>query len=116
MVVVPEFRRIENPTFSTESADFSLLREAENDPLQPVATGENRPPAASSLGLGDKLLRISPRHAHQKPRSRPLPAIQALAHDRDSFRFDTDDIATIDPDGYMQITERAKDVIQSGGE
>ena len=30
--------------------------------------------------------------------------------------FDTGDIATIDADGFMQITDRAKDVIKSGGE
>jgi len=30
--------------------------------------------------------------------------------------FDTGDVATIDSDGYMQITDRAKDVIKSGGE
>ena len=30
--------------------------------------------------------------------------------------FDTGDIATIDARGYMQITDRAKDVIKSGGE
>ena len=30
--------------------------------------------------------------------------------------FDTGDIATIDPDGFMQVTDRAKDVIKSGGE
>jgi fatty-acyl-CoA synthase len=37
------------------------------------------------------------------------------ALDGDGF-FDTGDIATIDPLGHMQITDRAKDVIKSGGE
>jgi len=35
--------------------------------------------------------------------------------DADGF-FDTGDVATIDLAGYMQITDRAKDVIKSGGE
>ncbi|HEY8564031.1 MAG TPA: long-chain-fatty-acid--CoA ligase [Beijerinckiaceae bacterium] len=30
--------------------------------------------------------------------------------------FDTGDVATIDPNGYMQVTDRSKDVIKSGGE
>lgn len=30
--------------------------------------------------------------------------------------FDTGDVATIDPNGYMAITDRTKDVIKSGGE
>ncbi len=35
--------------------------------------------------------------------------------DNEGF-FDTGDVATIDPHGYMQVTDRAKDVIKSGGE
>ncbi len=35
--------------------------------------------------------------------------------DKDGF-FDTGDVATIDEHGYMKITDRAKDVIKSGGE
>jgi fatty-acyl-CoA synthase len=34
----------------------------------------------------------------------------------DNGFFDTGDVATIDPYGAMQITDRAKDVIKSGGE
>jgi fatty-acyl-CoA synthase len=30
--------------------------------------------------------------------------------------FPTGDVATINPDGYMQITDRSKDVVKSGGE
>ena len=37
------------------------------------------------------------------------------AVDAEGF-FDTGDVSTLDPDGYMQITDRAKDVIKSGGE
>lgn len=40
---------------------------------------------------------------------------QKAALDEDGY-FDTGDIATIDALGYMQITDRAKDVIKSGGE
>jgi len=34
----------------------------------------------------------------------------------DEYWFDTGDVATLDKDGFMQITDRSKDVIKSGGE
>jgi fatty-acyl-CoA synthase len=37
------------------------------------------------------------------------------AFDSDGW-FNTGDVATIDANGYMQITDRTKDVIKSGGE
>ncbi len=40
---------------------------------------------------------------------------ESTALDAEGY-FDTGDIATIDPLGFMQITDRAKDVIKSGGE
>jgi fatty-acyl-CoA synthase len=39
----------------------------------------------------------------------------AAAVEKDGW-FHTGDVATIDPDGFMQITDRRKDVIKSGGE
>ena len=40
---------------------------------------------------------------------------EADAVDNDQW-FDTGDVAVLHPDGTMQITDRAKDVIKSGGE
>jgi len=40
---------------------------------------------------------------------------QGGAHDADGW-FSTGDVCSIDPHGFMRITDRAKDVIKSGGE
>ncbi len=39
-----------------------------------------------------------------------------LVHEPNADWFPTGDVARIDADGYMQITDRSKDVIKSGGE
>ncbi len=47
-----------------------------------------------------------------------LPGVQhsePSAVDKDNW-FSTGDVASIDPLGYMRITDRSKDVIKSGGE
>jgi acyl-CoA synthetase (AMP-forming)/AMP-acid ligase II len=41
--------------------------------------------------------------------------VPAEQFDEDNW-FDTGDVAHIDENGYMQITDRSKDVIKSGGE
>nr|WP_275982043.1 long-chain fatty acid--CoA ligase [Frigidibacter sp. ROC022] len=43
------------------------------------------------------------------------PAASAKALDREGW-FGTGDIATIDPDGFLTIQDRSKDLIKSGGE
>ncbi|MCM5678285.1 3-(methylthio)propionyl-CoA ligase [Schlegelella sp. S2-27] len=45
-----------------------------------------------------------------------LPASPLVSVDGEGEWFPTGDVATIDPDGFMQITDRSKDVIKSGGE
>jgi hypothetical protein len=48
-------------------------------------------------------------------RQAPISAARTSILDEEGF-FDTGDVATIDEAGYMQITDRSKDVIKSGGE
>ena len=67
---------------------------------------------AAALGRQD--LR-PPQGARAGGRARLLQGGRRRILDEEGF-FDTGDVATIDRHGYMQITDRAKDVIKSGGE
>ena len=46
----------------------------------------------------------------------PISATRRAARCDAEGWFATGDVATIDPDGFMEITDRSKDVIKSGGE
>ncbi len=75
-------------------------------------------------------LRIVDEEGNEKPRDGkafgelqvrgPWVVDSYYRHDQDILDdegwFSTGDVATLDPDGYMQITDRSKDVVKSGGE
>ena len=85
---------------------------------------QGRPPLGVELKLEDDEGHDLPRDGHTYGHLKVRGAAIAGAYfkgeggdilDDEGF-FDTGDVATIDALGYMQITDRAKDVIKSGGE
>src|SRR3990172_2307987 len=62
------------------------------------------------------------RYAIQAKQGFPIFGVDMKIVDQDGSElprdgwFPTGDVVTIDPEGYMQITDRSKDVIKSGGE
>ena len=85
---------------------------------------QGRPPMGVELKLTDDEGHRQPHDGHTFGRLKVRGAAIAGAYfkgeggdilDEEGF-FDTGDVATIDALGYMQITDRAKDVIKSGGE
>jgi fatty-acyl-CoA synthase len=85
---------------------------------------QGRPPAGVELKLTDDDNRRLPQDGTTFGRLKVRGAAVVGSYfkgeggdilDEEGF-FDTGDVATIDPLGYMQITDRAKDVIKSGGE
>jgi len=110
----------------------------------PVGTAGQRPPEWDAMGLEERLdlvskqgqipfgieLRIVDDEGGELPRDgatsgrlqvrgawviRRYYRAEADALDGEGW-FDTGDVAILHPDGTMQITDRAKDVIKSGGE
>jgi 3-(methylthio)propionyl---CoA ligase len=74
-----------------------------------IVDGEGRELPWDGVAFGDLMVRgpwIASAYFGDEPGS---------ALDKDGW-FATGDVATIDPDGFMEITDRSKDVIKSGGE
>ena len=88
-----------------------------------VQVKQGHPPLGVEMKMTDDAGRELPRDGKTFGRLKVRGAAVARAYsrrtstilDRDDY-FDTGDVATIDQYGYMQITDRAKDVIKSGGE
>ena len=108
-------------TFSTLKADMQALPE---DEKLDIRAKQGRPPFGVEMRIVDDEGVERPRDGKTFGRLQVRgPAISsgyfggagAEAFDTDGW-FDTGDIATLDADGYMAITDRAKDVIKSGGE
>ncbi|MDB5364815.1 MAG: fatty-acyl-CoA synthase [Rhodospirillales bacterium] len=84
---------------------------------------QGRPPFGVDLALADDdgaaVARDGERSGHLKVRG-PFVARRYFGGGHDVIDengfFDTGDVATIDADGFVQITDRAKDLIKSGGE
>ena len=98
----------------------------ERDAQTAVKAKQGRPPFGVELKIIDEAGRIQPHDG--KSMGELLvrgpwivngyfndAAASAEAIENDGW-FHTGDVATLDPDGYMQITDRRKDVIKSGGE
>jgi fatty-acyl-CoA synthase len=90
----------------------------------PYRLKQGRAPIGVELALKDESGRELPHDGATQGRLVVRGAIVAASYfkgeagailDADGW-FDTGDVATIDPEGFMQITDRAKDVIKSGGE
>ncbi|HEY4113281.1 MAG TPA: 3-(methylthio)propionyl-CoA ligase [Rhizomicrobium sp.] len=85
---------------------------------------QGHPPFGVEMKIVDDENRELPRNGHVFGRLKVRGPSVAKGYFRgegqDAFDdegwFDTGDVATIDGDGYMTITDRAKDVIKSGGE
>ncbi len=93
------------------------------DAQVPYRLKQGRPPVGVELKLtdpaGHRLPHDGVAFGHLKVRgpavSKGYFRLDAEILDEEGF-FDTGDVATLDALGYMQITDRAKDVVKSGGE
>jgi fatty-acyl-CoA synthase len=108
-------------TLGTLKAKFDALP---YDEKLDIKVRQGHPPFGVEMKIVDAEDRELPRDGQAQGRLKVRgPAVAkayyggvgSSAFDAESW-FDTGDVATLDEDGYMAITDRAKDVIKSGGE
>lgn len=94
--------------------------DAENDEM---SVKQGRPPYGIELRICDDEGNVLPRDAEAQGELQvrgPWVINEYFKADAETLTADnwfaTGDVATLDNDGFMQITDRAKDVIKSGGE
>jgi fatty-acyl-CoA synthase len=122
--VVHAWGMTETSPVGTLSVMTDELEKLPYDQQMPYRLKQGRPPLGVELRLTDDDDKLLPHDGqafgHLKIRG-PIIAAEYFRGaggkilDQDGF-FDTGDIATIDAHGFMQITDRAKDVVKSGGE
>ncbi len=98
-----------------DEAELSPVRESQGRPCYlvdlKIVDTEGRPLPWDGKTVGDLYVRgpcVIERYYQDEDADRG-------AFDREGW-FKTGDVCSIDPDGYMRITDRSKDVIKSGGE
>jgi fatty-acyl-CoA synthase len=114
----------ETSPFGTQSSPTQEVAAMDAETQFRFAMKQGRPPLCIELKLTDDADRELPQDGTTVGRLKVRGPFVAGAYYRgdggrildDEGFFDTGDIASIDPYGYMQITDRAKDVIKSGGE
>jgi fatty-acyl-CoA synthase len=108
-------------TLSTPTPEVASLSFEDQ---MPYKLKQGRPPLGVELALTDDAGAPIPKNGEQFGRLKikgPFVVREYFRQDGGAILdehgfFDTGDVATIDAEGYMQITDRAKDVIKSGGE
>jgi fatty-acyl-CoA synthase len=122
--VVHAWGMTETSPVGTLSVMTDELEKLPYDQQMPYRLKQGRPPLGVELCLTDDEGKILPHDGHAFGHLKIRGPIIAAEYfrgaggnilDQDGF-FDTGDIATIDEHGFMQITDRAKDVVKSGGE
>ena len=122
--VVHAWGMTETSPLGTLSTPTPEIAELGTEAQMPYKLKQGRPPVGIQLRVSDAAGGAVPHDGASFGRLEVKGPFVAGAYfkgeggeilDEDGW-FDTGDVATIDPAGYMQITDRAKDVIKSGGE